>query len=72
MSDQLGHADPAFTLRVYAHVLQEEKTDLSFAEFEGPGRPYTAPLGESDFDESRNYADYVARREGFASERSSR
>lgn len=72
VSDQLGHADPAFTLRVYAHVLQEEETDLSFAEFEGPGRPYTAPLGESDFDESRNYADYVARREGFASERSSR
>jgi integrase len=64
VSDQLGHADPAFTLRVYAHVLQEEETDLSFAEFEGPGRPYTAPLEDSDFNESPNYAESMARREG--------
>ena len=65
VSDQLGHADPAFTLRVYAHVLQEEETDLSFAEFEGPGRPYTAPLADSDFSDRSNYLDSVARREGF-------
>jgi len=32
----LGHADPALTLRVYAHALREEETDLSFADFDGP------------------------------------
>ena len=45
---QLGHADPALTLRVYAHALKGEERDLSFAEF-GPGRPYTAP-GDTDSD----------------------
>jgi len=39
VSDQLGHADPAFTLRVYAHALREEETDLSFADFGCPVRP---------------------------------
>ena len=58
MADVLGHADPALTLRIYAHAMREEETDLSFADFgaaggrtakrddvvrEGPGRPYTAP-----------------------------
>jgi hypothetical protein len=42
VADQLGHADPALTLRVYSHVLKSEERDLSFAEF-GPKRPYTAP-----------------------------
>ncbi len=38
----LGHADPALTLRVYAHVLPEEEADLSFLHFErgGTGRPF--------------------------------
>jgi hypothetical protein len=46
----LGHADPALTLRVYAHAMRAEEGDLSFADFAGrsqpaddPGRPYTAP-----------------------------
>ncbi len=43
VADQLGHADPAFTLRVYAHAMRDEETDLSFAEFGEPKRPYTAP-----------------------------
>ena len=42
VADQLGHADPALTLRVYSHVMKSEEHDLSFAEF-GPKRPYTAP-----------------------------
>ncbi len=42
VADQLGHADPALTLRVYSHVMKSEERDLSFAEF-GPKRPYTAP-----------------------------
>lgn len=63
VSDPLGHADPAFTLRVYAHMLQEEETDLSFADFEGPGRPYTAQFDENEFGESSNYLNSMARRE---------
>ena len=39
VSEQLGHADPAFTLRVYAHVLREDEVDLSFADFSSAGRP---------------------------------
>ena len=51
VADQLGHADPALTLRVYAHAMREEESDLSFLEFgrdSGPGRPYTAPILERD------------------------
>ena len=43
VSDQLGHADPAFTLRVYAHAMRDEESDLSFAEFDGSKRLYPAP-----------------------------
>jgi len=49
VADQLGHADPALTLRVYAHAMREED-DLSFVEFgrdAGPGRPQTAPRLEA-------------------------
>ena len=35
---QLGHSDPAMTLRVYAHALSEEETDLSFLDFGGTKR----------------------------------
>ena len=70
---QGGHADPALTLRAYAHAMREEENDLSFGEFgSGSKRLYPAPGSESATDESRSYADYMARREGFASERSSR
>ena len=83
ISDQLGHADPAFTLRTYAHLMPDEEPDLSFADFTEPiqphravigvpKRPYTAPLDENEFGESRNYAERLARREGFASQRSGR
>ena len=37
VADQLGHADPALTLRVYAHVIPNEEPDLSFLSFEEPG-----------------------------------
>ena len=33
VAEQLGHANPELTLRTYAHVLQHEETDLSFADF---------------------------------------
>jgi Phage integrase family len=32
---QLGHASPELTLRVYAHALREEESDLSFLDFGG-------------------------------------
>ena len=31
---QLGHADPAFTLRVYAHILPDGGEDLGFLAFD--------------------------------------
>jgi hypothetical protein len=43
VADPLGHADPAFTLRVYARAMRDEKTDLSFAELGSPGRPSPGP-----------------------------
>ena len=32
IADVLGHRDPAFTMRVYAHAMRDEETDLSVAE----------------------------------------
>ena len=32
---QLAHANPALTLRVYAHAMGEEETDLGFLDFGG-------------------------------------
>jgi integrase len=50
VADQLGHADPAMTLRVYAHVIPDDEPDLSFLDFSGSQsglrRPYTAPDGD--------------------------
>jgi len=55
----LGHADPALTLRVYAHAMRAEEADLSFANFagrnqptHGPGRPYAAPVDGALSDEA--------------------
>jgi hypothetical protein len=66
VADILGHADPALTLRVYAHAMPSEEDDLSFAEFErGPKRPDTAPdLGDAQ-EEWANPLINMARREGF-------
>jgi hypothetical protein len=64
----LGHADSALTLRIYGHAMRNEETDLSFAEFGHPKRPYTAPRNETEFEEAVNYLKRLARREGFASE----
>jgi hypothetical protein len=39
------------TLKTYAHSMQDEETDLSFADFSAPSapkRPYTAPLLNDD------------------------
>ncbi len=57
-------ADPALTLRVYAHAMRNDDVDLSFAEF-GTKRPYTAPRTDEEFEEVRNHLKRLARREGF-------
>jgi integrase len=60
----LGHADATMTLRVYAHAMPEDETDLSFAELDGDRRRNTA-IGEIGLTEgTRNYAELLARREG--------
>ena len=38
VASQLGHANPELTLRVYAHALREEETDLSFLDFDSTKR----------------------------------
>ena len=63
VAEQLGHSNPALTLRVYAHALPVEGGDLAFADFgsalsgrsSGPGeasdvaeRLYTSPASELD------------------------
>jgi hypothetical protein len=47
VAEVLGHGDPALTLRVHAHAMREEESDLSFADFmasDGAERHPTAPL----------------------------
>jgi len=65
VADQLGHADPTFTLRVYAHAMRDEESDLSFAEFGGSKRLYPAPGIFGDDSQSSNPLKRLARREGF-------
>ena len=65
MADQLGHSDPAFTLRVYAHAMRDEESDLSFAEFGGSKRLYPAPKLYAAEEDSSNPLKVLARREGF-------
>ena len=38
VASQLGHANPELTLRVYAHAMRKEETDLSFLDFRGTKR----------------------------------
>jgi len=35
VASRLGHANPELTLRVYAHAVREEETDISFLELGG-------------------------------------
>jgi hypothetical protein len=59
-------------MRVSAHAMREEETDLSFAEFGGSKRLYPVPTPERGISETGNYARSMSRREGFASELCSR
>ena len=60
VADQLGHQNPEFTLRTYAHLMPQEETDLPFADFGGSTRPYTAPDSEA-LAESENAPDLSGR-----------
>ncbi len=64
VADQLGHADPALTLRVYAHAMRDEERDLSFADFGSTERHYAAPEREEPEREEPNPLKELARREG--------
>ncbi|MAJ61817.1 MAG: hypothetical protein CBC48_18960 [bacterium TMED88] len=72
VASQLGHASPEFTLRVYAHALREEETDLSFLDFGGTKRHPrgTEPIRAVAANRSRplkprKTRGNMARREGF-------
>ncbi len=60
VADQLGHADPALTLRVYAHALNSDESDLSFADFGAPERPYTAPRSDRESASTGNPLKFLA------------
>ncbi len=45
--------------------MRNEETDLSFAEFGDPRRPYTAPRKESEFKEAANYLKEMVSRARF-------
>jgi integrase len=72
---QLGHSDPALTLRVYAHALPDEETDLSFLDFSQSGGTKRHPRGTKVRAEvgarrqppvsTRDGRRSMARREGF-------
>jgi hypothetical protein len=48
----IGHANPELTLRVYAHAMPVEESDLAFADFggadSGAKRLYPVPGSEDD------------------------
>jgi len=44
---QMGHKDPAFTLRVYAHVMRFDEVDRKALKALVDGREW-APMGTSD------------------------
>jgi len=45
VAQQLGHANPELTLRVYAHAMREEESDLSFLDFGASGDTKRHPRG---------------------------
>ena len=64
IADQLGPADPALTLRVYAHAIQDEESDLSFANFGDSKRLYPAPAELTESAKQRNSAKTLVGRQG--------
>ena len=50
---------------MYAHVLQDDEADLSFADFSSAGRLEAARIEDLDLKDSPNYVESMVRREGF-------
>ena len=76
---QQGHSNPELTLRVYGHAMPAEDVDLTFLDFGGTKRhPRGTKSRRVDASKSapratlRRSMGNMARRDGFASERSSR
>jgi integrase len=66
VAEQLGHANPELTLRVYAHAMPVDEQDLGFVDFEsGPGRPYTAPWSDATPETENASGTSARRRSGF-------
>ena len=59
VADQLGHSDPALTLRTYAHAIRETEADLSFLAFGGSERLYPARPENERGEESANPLDLL-------------
>jgi len=65
VSTQLGHSDPALTLRTYAHVMPQRPQDMFFADFAVPERPHTAATQSSPPAQRRKSAKKVVTRARF-------
>ncbi len=64
VDDQLGHADPALTLRVYAHAIRESEPDLSFVDFDVTRRRYPSPTSAASSGDDTNPARSLVGRQG--------
>jgi integrase len=54
VSEQLGHSNPAFTLRVYAHAMPAEHGDVEFANFSSVAKRRYASPTSYDTSETEN------------------
>ncbi len=61
VAEQLGHANPALTLRVYAHAMPAEPGDVAFADFPSvTKRHYASPVDGAE-SETKNAPDASGR-----------
>ena len=61
VAEQLGHANPALTLRVYAHAMPSEPGDVAFADFPSVTKRHSASPAEESAPESKNAPDLNGR-----------
>ncbi len=62
VASQLGHANPELTLRVYAHAMPEEESDLGFLDFSGGTRRHPGGTTADGRPEPRNLSRATARK----------
>ena len=61
VAEQLGHANPALTLRVYAHAMPSEPGDVAFADFPSVTKRHYASPAEESASETKNAPDLSGR-----------